>query len=50
MKDSRPGRSELWGVASTLGFLKEEVEWANRTGDYLVLMIHDVGNKFGATV
>ena len=40
-------RSELTGVASTLHFLKEEVEWANRTGDYLVLMIHDVGNKFG---
>eukprot|EP00435_Cladocopium_sp_Y103_P015308 s245_g3.t1 len=37
------------GVASTLGFLKDEVEQAEKTGDYLVLMIHDIGNKFSST-
>lgn len=41
-------RQELTGVASTLGFLKDEVEQAEKTGDYLVLMIHDIGNKFSS--
>jgi len=42
-------RQELTGVASTMGFLRKEVIESNRTGDYLVLMIHDIGNKFGWT-
>jgi len=39
-------RSELVGVASTMNFLKDEVAEADRTGDYLVLLIHDLNGHF----
>ncbi|CAE7845130.1 unnamed protein product [Symbiodinium necroappetens] len=39
-------RRELTGVASTMDFLKDEVAEAERTKDYLVLLIHDVNGHF----
>lgn len=39
-------RRELTGVASTMDFLKSEVAEAERTKDYLVLLIHDVNGHF----
>ncbi|CAJ1369018.1 unnamed protein product [Effrenium voratum] len=42
-------RESLVGLSSTMKFLKDEVAEAERTQDYLVLMIHDVGGHFSHT-
>jgi len=39
-------RHQLEGMSSTIGFLKEEVEEANKNDDYLVLVMHDMGGHF----
>jgi len=41
-------REQLTGMASTIGFLKDEVAEASKTEDYLVLVMHDVGQHFSA--
>ncbi|CAE7581525.1 unnamed protein product, partial [Symbiodinium sp. CCMP2456] len=39
-------REQLTGMASTIGFLKDEVAEASKTEDYLVLVMHDMGQHF----
>eukprot|EP00438_Fugacium_kawagutii_P012671 Skav207513 [mRNA] locus=scaffold907:65572:76953:- [translate_table: standard] len=40
-------RTELTGVASTMGFLKKQVELAEQNDEYLVLVMHDATDHFG---
>lgn len=40
-------RVELTGVASTMGFLKKQVELAEKNDEYLVLVMHDATDHFG---
>mmetsp|Transcript_41576 Transcript_41576/g.65923 ORF Transcript_41576/g.65923 Transcript_41576/m.65923 type:complete len:227 (+) Transcript_41576:57-737(+) len=40
-------RVELTGVASTMGFLKKQVELAEKNDEYLVLVMHDATQHFG---
>lgn len=39
-------RAELTGVASTMGFLKKQIELAEQNEEYVVLVMHDMDDHF----